>query len=79
MAAPAFDGNISRLQGSELQTEQLMITKLPRSTRDHMVNGLAFGPDQALYICQGSNSSAGAYDPDWQRNESLLAGTVFAA
>jgi hypothetical protein len=76
MAAPAFDGNISRLQGSELQTEQLMITKLPRSTRDHMVNGLAFGPDQALYICQGSNSSAGAYDPDWQRNESLLAGTV---
>ncbi|WP_162996376.1 Ig-like domain-containing protein [Mucilaginibacter celer] len=74
--APAFDGNISRLEGDSLQTEQLIITKLPRSTRDHMVNSLAFGPDHALYICQGSNSSAGLYDSDWQRNESLLSGAV---
>lgn len=75
-AAPAFDGNISRLQGDSLQTEQLVITKLPRSTRDHMINSVAFGPDGALYMCMGSNSSAGAYDNDWQRNESLLSGTV---
>ncbi|MDB4919439.1 Ig-like domain-containing protein [Mucilaginibacter sp.] len=75
-AAPSFDGNISRLQGDSLQNEQLIITKLPRSTRDHMVNGLAFGPDNALYICQGSNSSAGLYDNDWQRSETLLSGTI---
>ena len=74
--APAFDGNISLLQGDSLQNEQLIITKLPRSSRDHMVNGLAFGPDNALYICQGSNSSAGSFDNDWQRAESLLSGTV---
>jgi hypothetical protein len=74
--APAFDGNISRLHGADLELEQLLITKLPRSTRDHMVNSMAFGPDNALYICQGSNSSAGGYDPDWQRDESLLAGSV---
>ncbi|TWR28834.1 hypothetical protein FPZ43_11225 [Mucilaginibacter pallidiroseus] len=74
--APAFDGNISRLEGDSLQIETLMVTKLPRSTRDHMVNSLAFGPDSALYFCQGSNSSAGEYDNDWQRKESLLAGTV---
>ncbi|MXV51301.1 hypothetical protein GS399_10005 [Pedobacter sp. HMF7647] len=74
--APAFDGNISKLDGPDLSNEQLMITKLPRSTRDHMVNGLAFGPDSALYICQGSNSSAGSFDNDWQRNESLLSGCV---
>jgi hypothetical protein len=74
--APAFDGNISCLHGDSLQIEQLMVTKLPRSTRDHMVNSLAFGPDHALYFCQGSNSSAGSYDNDWQRNESLLSGTV---
>jgi len=49
-AAPAFDGNISRLQGDSLQNEQLMVTKLPRSTRDHMVNSLNFGPDGALYM-----------------------------
>ncbi|MFA6086160.1 Ig-like domain-containing protein [Mucilaginibacter sp.] len=74
--APEFDGNISRLNGNNLQMEQLMVTKLPRSTRDHLVNSLAFGPDNALYICQGSNSSAGSYDNDWQRSESLLSGTV---
>ncbi|RVU02459.1 T9SS type A sorting domain-containing protein [Mucilaginibacter limnophilus] len=75
-SAPAFDGNISRLSGDSLQTEELVITKLPRSTKDHLVNGLAFGPDSALYICQGSNSSAGVYDNDWMRDESLLAGAV---
>jgi hypothetical protein len=74
--APEFDGNISRLNGGNLESEQLMITKLPRSTRDHLVNSLAFGPDGALYFCQGSNSSAGSYDNDWQRDESLLSGTV---
>ncbi len=75
-AAPTFDGNISRLQGPNLQDEQLIITKLPRSKRDHLVNGLAFGPDGALYICQGSMSSAGSYDADWQRDEVLLSGAV---
>ncbi len=75
-AAPAFDGNISRLQGDSLQTEQLIVTKLPRSKRDHLVNSLTFGPDQALYMSQGSNSSAGSYDGDWQRDESLLAGAI---
>lgn len=74
--SPSFDGNISRLSGPDLATEKRIITKLPRSTRDHMANGLAFGPDGALYMCQGSNSSAGAFDNDWQRAESLLSGTV---
>ncbi|WP_221391308.1 Ig-like domain-containing protein [Dyadobacter sp. NIV53] len=75
-AAPSFDGNISRLSGDSLQFEELAITKLPRSKRDHLVNSMAFGPDGTLYICQGSMSSAGSFDDDWQRDESLLAGTV---
>ncbi|AMR33529.1 hypothetical protein A0256_19925 [Mucilaginibacter sp. PAMC 26640] len=75
-AGPMFDGNISRLSGDSLQNEQLMVTKLSRSTRDHMVNSVKFGPDGALYICQGSNTSAGDYDADWQRDETLLAGSV---
>ncbi len=74
--APAFSGSVSKLTGANLDTEQELLSKLPRSTRDHMSNTLAFGPDGALYLCQGSNSSAGAYDPDWQRAESLLSGTV---
>jgi hypothetical protein len=75
-SAPMFDGNVCRLSGANLQNEQLVITKLPRSTRDHMVNSMAFGPDSALYICQGSNSSAGKYDKGWQRDETLLAGAI---
>ncbi|WP_158267542.1 beta-xylosidase family glycoside hydrolase [Adhaeribacter arboris] len=71
-----FDGNLSKLSGPNLQEEQLVITRLPRSTKDHLTNSVAFGPDGALYISQGSNSSMGAYDRSWQQEESLLAGTV---
>jgi glucose/arabinose dehydrogenase len=75
-AAPAFDGNVSRLSGVNLQNEEQIIVNLPRSTRDHMVNSMAFGPDGALYISQGSNSSAGNYDKGWQREETLLSGAI---
>jgi glucose/arabinose dehydrogenase len=74
--APLFDGNISRLSGPNLENEQHVIVNLSRSTRDHMVNSMAFGPDSALYILLGSNSSAGSYDKGWQREETLLAGSL---
>ncbi|QNF32521.1 T9SS type A sorting domain-containing protein [Adhaeribacter swui] len=74
--AGTFDGNLSRLSGPALADEQLIITRLPRSTKDHLVNSVAFGPDGALYISQGSNSSMGAYDRSWQQEESLLAGAI---
>jgi hypothetical protein len=74
--APLFDGNISRLSGPNLENEQQVIVNLSRSTRDHMVNSMAFGPDSALYINLGSNSSAGSYDKGWQREETLLAGSL---
>jgi glucose/arabinose dehydrogenase len=74
--APMFDGNISRLSGPNLENEQHVIVNLSRSTRDHMVNSMAFGPDSALYILLGSNSSAGSYDKGWQREETLLAGSL---
>ncbi|WP_221391593.1 putative Ig domain-containing protein [Dyadobacter sp. NIV53] len=74
--APEFDGNISKLTGADLETEQQILTKLPRSKADHLVNSIAFGPDGALYFNQGSNSSMGVYDGAWQRDESLLAATV---
>lgn len=74
--APSFDGKISRLSGSRLQQEQLVITKLPRSNKDHLVNSMVFGPDGAMYFSQGSNSSMGDYDSFWQRSESLLSAAV---
>ncbi|TSD67734.1 hypothetical protein FFF34_010200 [Inquilinus sp. KBS0705] len=74
--APMFDGKVSKLFGPNLEQEQQAIINLPRSTRDHMVNSMAFGPDKALYISVGSNSSAGTYDKGWQREETLLAGSI---
>ncbi|QRR00193.1 Ig-like domain-containing protein [Dyadobacter sandarakinus] len=74
--APEFDGKVSKLTGAGLATEQLLVTNLPRSTKDHLVNSLAFGPDKALYFNLGSNSSMGAYDGSWQRTESLLSSSV---
>ncbi|WP_196266657.1 Ig-like domain-containing protein [Pontibacter sp. 172403-2] len=74
--SPEFDSKISRLSGPELEKEQLLVTKLPRSNKDHMINSLVFGPDSALYFSQGSNTSMGAYDSFWQREESLLSGAV---
>ncbi len=74
--APAFDGKISRLSGASLATEQLLITNLPRSIRDHLVNSMAFGPDGAMYFAQGSNSSQGSTDATWMRGESLLSAAV---
>ncbi|WP_138475803.1 malectin domain-containing carbohydrate-binding protein [Dyadobacter bucti] len=74
--APEFDGNISRLTGADLESEQLILTKLPRSKADHLVNSITFGPDGALYFNQGSNSSMGALDTGWQREETLLSASL---
>lgn len=74
--SPEFDGKISRISGPNLGKEQLVITNLPRSNKDHLVNSIVFGPDSALYFSQGSNSSMGAYDSFWQRRESLLSAAI---
>ncbi|WP_157243457.1 PKD domain-containing protein, partial [Algoriphagus resistens] len=76
--APDWDGNISKLSGANLQNEQLLVTQLPRSNRDHLTNSLAFRPSEpnVLYFLQGSNSAGGAYDGAWQREESLLSGAA---
>ncbi|MDO1450938.1 PA14 domain-containing protein [Rhodocytophaga aerolata] len=73
-----WDGKLSKLWGAQLENEQLVVTNLPRSTKDHLVNSIAFKPGQPsiLYISQGSNSAMGAYDGSWQRDESLLAGAI---
>ncbi len=77
--APAWDGKLSRLQGDNLQSEDLLITNLPRSIRDHLVNSLAFQPGngQYLYFIQSSNTAGGAADNAWgNRPERLLTAAV---
>jgi len=54
-----------------------MVSGLPRSAKDHMTNSLAFGPDGALYVTQGSTTAAGAPDPTWyNRSEHLLSSAL---
>jgi hypothetical protein len=76
-AGPEWDGKITRLSGSNLQSVQDIVINLPRSTKDHLTNSLTFGPDGNLYIVQGSNSAAGAADAVWgNRAENLLSGAI---
>ncbi len=74
--APDWDGKISRISGQNLEQEELLVTNLPRSLRDHLTNSIAFNPAEpnVLYFNQGSNSAAGAPDSAWgNREESLLS------
>ena len=72
---PAYDGKISRLSGENLEQEELILTNLPRSVRDHLTNSIVFDPNDSnvLYFNQGSNSAGGDPDPSWgNRAERLL-------
>jgi hypothetical protein len=74
---PDWSGAIARMSGPQLATVQDEIVGLPRSVRDHETNSLAFGPDGALYVTQGSDSSSGASDDVWgDRSEHLLTAAM---
>src|SRR6185436_15459402 len=47
-----FTGKVTLLSGADLQIVQDKIVGLPRSVKDHMNNGVAFGPDGKLYLAQ---------------------------
>ncbi len=81
--APNFTGAIDRLTVTDYGTEdaewtaQPVIIELPRSVRDHLSNSLAFGPDGAMYLIQGSTSAMGDRDAGWAlRPETLLSAAV---
>ena len=74
---PDWGGKIARLSGPDLGTVTNYVVGLPRSIRDHVTNGMAFGPDGALYVLQGSNSAMGAADDAWgNRPERLLSAAL---
>jgi len=68
-----FSGKITRLSGPDLGSAQDFVTGLPRSTGDHWVNSLAFGPDGDLYVNVGSMTAMGALDGTWNDTETLLS------
>jgi hypothetical protein len=73
---PDWGGKVSRLSGPDLATYQDYVVDLPRSSRDHLTNSLAFH-DGLLYLSQGSNSAMGAPDNPWSnRPERALSAAV---
>ena len=77
--APDFSGTIGTITitGATVSPYQLQITGLPRSNSNHLNDQPVFGPDGALYWCQGSNSSMGAPDDVWgYRPEHLLNAAI---
>lgn len=75
--APDWDGKLTRLSGPNLARVEDVLINLPRSTKDHLTNSIAFGPDGALYFTQGSNTAMGSADNIWgSRDENLLSGSV---
>lgn len=82
-SAPNFSSGISKITVEDYngETESWTVTPyvvgLPRSIRDHMANGLAFGPDGALYVLVGSTSGMGERDALWgNRPESALSASL---
>ncbi|MEO7423868.1 MAG: Ig-like domain-containing protein [Fibrobacteria bacterium] len=74
--AQDWTGKIVRLSGANLETVANYVVGLSRSHLDHMSNSLAWGPDGAMYLSQGSRSANGAFDNAWQGNEHILNAAV---
>jgi len=75
--ADDWTGRLSRLTGPELSNYQDLLVNLPRAYRDHLNNQVAFGPDGAMYLCQGSNTAMGDPDASWgMRPERLLSASI---
>ncbi len=66
--APDWTGTVTKVTIDPLQpgfvaTWVDMVSGLPRSAKDHMTNSLAFGPDGALYVTEGSSTALGSAGP----------------
>ncbi|HKP95209.1 MAG TPA: Ig-like domain-containing protein [Fibrobacteria bacterium] len=73
-----WSGKITRLGGSNLSQAQDYVRGLPRSTKDHMTNGLAFAPGAPVTLY--ATGVRNAYDLVWHSNGSLYrAGNSSAA
>ena len=72
-------GKLTRLSGPNLETVQDVVIGLPRSSKDHVTNSVAFNPAEpgVVYFVQGSNTAMGAPDSAWKfQEERVLSGAV---
>ncbi|MET0448069.1 MAG: malectin domain-containing carbohydrate-binding protein [Aeromicrobium sp.] len=68
---------VSLLTGPNLENRKRVFTQLPRSLRDHLTNSMVYGPNDDIYLLQGSNTAAGDGDGSWgARGEKLLTAAL---
>jgi glucose/arabinose dehydrogenase len=63
--ADDWTGKLSTISGPNFSDYRDVVINLPRAYKDHLNFQMVFGPDGALYYCQGSNTSTGAPDRKW--------------
>lgn len=74
-----WSGKLSRLSGPNLENIEDVVVGLPRSSKDHVTNSVAFNPAEpgVVYFVQGSNTAMGAPDNAWRfQPERVLSGAV---
>ncbi|WP_345162256.1 Ig-like domain-containing protein [Pontibacter saemangeumensis] len=77
--APDWSSRITKIDLSDPANPKstTYITNLPRSSKDHSINSIDFGPDGALYVPMGSNTAMGGPSKFWSnRPERLLSAAV---
>ena len=52
-----------------------MLTNVPRSSKDHQINSIAFHNGK-IYIPVGATTAMGAYDDAWKGTERLLSAAI---
>ena len=76
-SSPEWSSGISLLTGPNLQNQKHVFSKLPRSSSDHLTNSMIYGPNDDIYVLQGSNQAAGDLDSTWgQRGEQVLTAAL---
>ena len=72
-----WTGKLSVLDGPDFSRCRHAIVDLPRAFKDHLTFQPSFGPDGAIYVGQGSNTSVGGPDAKWgMRPERLLTAAI---
>jgi len=78
----SFNGKISEISGSNLDSYRDVVTGLPVSDLDHGVNGIEFGDNGELYIQVGGNTNAGipgALSSSGKQKDALFSAATLVA
>lgn len=70
-----WGGKLSVLSGANLGQYRDVLVNVPRSSKDHQINSIAFHNGK-IYIPVGATTAMGAYDDAWKGTERLLSTSI---